>query len=233
MNKSLAFFGRQELLEKLYLFYAQRKHILFVGPEGVGKTALLRQASQRCPVLLCEDSSSLARICNGLESQLGWTHYRLDVVERKNRLLEHLKRRGEPVAFDQVRSTAPRVARFMGSLGDCIPIWIACRSDQSKEIGRVWEQLYKFTRIELPPLTRVETAALIENAILQGNIQVDAREQVGYLHQLSRGLPRLLEGLLIELSERKYKIDSSFGRHLLDLDRRIHEFIDSGTRSRR
>jgi hypothetical protein len=233
MNKSLAFFGRQEVIDKLCLLYAQRKHALIVGPEGVGKTALLRQVNQRCPMLLCEESASLRRICDCLERQLGWPHYKLAVVERKNRLLEYLERHCEIVAFDQVRSTPPRVARFMGSLRDHVPIWIACCSDHRKEIGRVWEHLYKFTRIELPPLTRGETSALIENAIVQGNIQVDARDHVGYLHQLSKGVPRLLEGLLIELSERKYKIDSSFGRHLLDLDRRIHELTNTGASSRR
>jgi ABC-type phosphate/phosphonate transport system ATPase subunit len=102
MNKSLAFFGRQEVIDKLCLLYAQRKHVLIVGPEGVGKTALLRQVNQRCPMLLCEESSSLRRICESLERQLGWTHFKLTVIERKNRLLMYLERRGEPVAFDQL-----------------------------------------------------------------------------------------------------------------------------------
>jgi MoxR-like ATPase len=40
MNKSLAFFGRQELIDNLGLLFAQRRHVLIVGIEGVGKTAL-------------------------------------------------------------------------------------------------------------------------------------------------------------------------------------------------
>jgi hypothetical protein len=59
--------------------------------------------------------------------------------------------------------------------------------------------------------------------ILTKAIQADAREHSAYLHRLSKGVPRVLEELLIELATRKYKIDSSFGRHLLDLDRRIRE----------
>jgi hypothetical protein len=223
MNESFAFFGRQELIEKLRRLYAERKHVLIVGAEGIGKTALLRQVNQSCPILLCEESSSLRRICDSLECQLGWADYKLNVVERKNRLLIYLERRGEPVAFDQVALIPPRVARFIGHLGDHIPVWIACRSDQRKEIGRVWEYLYRFTRIELLPLTRIETSALIENAVARGNIQADAREHSAYLHQLSKGVPRVLEDLLMELATRKYKIDTSFGRHLLDIDRRIRE----------
>ncbi len=33
MNKSLAFFGRQELIENLCVLYAQRKRVLIVGAE--------------------------------------------------------------------------------------------------------------------------------------------------------------------------------------------------------
>jgi hypothetical protein len=223
MNENVAFFGRQELIEKLRRLYAERKHVLIVGPEGIGKTALLRQVNQSCPIFLCEESSSLRRICDSLERQLGWARYKLNVVERKNRLLIYLERRGEPVAFDQAALIPPPVARFIGHLGGHIPVWIACRSDQRKEIGRVWEYLYRFTRIELLPLTRIETSALIEHAVARGKIQADAREHSAYLHQLSKGVPRVLEELLMELAARKYKIDSSLGRHLLDLDRRIRE----------
>jgi hypothetical protein len=180
-----------------------------------------------------EETSSLRRICDSLERQLGWTHSKLIVIERKNRLLEYLERRGEPVAFDQVALTPPRIARFIGRLADHIPVWIVCRSDHSKEIGRVWEHLYKFTRVEVLPLTRGETAALIENAVAQGNIQADAREHTAYLHQLSKGVPRTLEELLIELAARKYRINNSFGRHLLELDRRIHEIADISAKSGR
>jgi len=232
MNKSLAFFGRRALIENLCIFYAQRKHILVVGTEGMGKTALLRQINHSCPMLLCEETSSLRRICDSLERQLGWTHYKLNIVERKNRLLAYLERRGEPVAFDQVALTPPRVARFIGRLADKIPVWIACRSDHSKEIGGVWEHLYKFTRVELPPLTRGEVCALIEHAVVQGYIQPDAREHTAFLYKLSKGVPRILEELLIELAARKYRIDSSFGQHLLELDRRIHEIADVSAKLR-
>ncbi|MBV8223885.1 MAG: hypothetical protein JO232_01710 [Verrucomicrobia bacterium] len=55
-------------------------------------------------------------------------------------------------------------------------------------------------RVEVPPLTRDETSALIESSVAQGHIQTDARSHVAYLHQLSKGIPRVLEELLIELA---------------------------------
>jgi hypothetical protein len=223
VNKSFAFFGREREIDELRTLYALRKHVLVVGPAGIGKTALVRQIRQRCPVLVCEETSSLRRICDSLERQLGWSHHKLNVIERKNRLLAHLIRRGEPVAFDHVAHSVPRVARFIAHLAEQIPIWIACRSDRPDEIGHIWPELYRFARIELTPLSEVETRMLVDEAVAQGNIQADARKHADDLHRMSGGNPRILEEMLIELAAREYKIESSFGLELLDLDRRIHE----------
>jgi hypothetical protein len=223
MNKSFAFFGRDKVIQQLRSWHALRKPVLIVGPGGIGKTALLRQIRQYCPLLVCEETSSLRRICDSIERQLGWTHHKPNVIERKNRLFAHLLRRGEQVAFDHVAHTPPRVARFMAFLAEKIPVWIACRSDRPHEIGHIWQNLYKFVRLELAPFTAEDTARFILEAIAAGNIQADARERLDELHRMSAGNPRLLEELLIELAAREYKIDSSFGLGLLDLDRRIHE----------
>jgi ABC-type phosphate/phosphonate transport system ATPase subunit len=118
MNKSFAFFGRNKEIQQLRSWHALRKHVLVVGPAGIGKTALLRQIRQQSSLLSCEDTSSLRRICDSIERQLGWTHHKLNIIERKNRLLAHLVRRDEPVAFDHVAHTAPRVARFIALLAE-------------------------------------------------------------------------------------------------------------------
>lgn len=223
MNMSFTFFGRKREIDQLLTLHALRKHVLIVGLAGIGKTALLRQVRQYCPLLLCEETSSLRRIYDSLERQLGWVHHKLNMIERKNRLLAYLLRRGEPIAFDHVSRTTPRIARFIAHLGEQIPIWIACRSDKPQVIGHIWPELYKFTRVEISPLTKIETRALVAEAITQGNIQGDACKHIDKLYQMSGGNPRILEELLIELGARKYKIDSSFGLDLLNLDRRIHE----------
>jgi hypothetical protein len=100
-------------------------------------------------------------------------------------------------------------------------VWIAARSDQRREIGHVWEYLFSFTRIEIAPLTLVEASDLIANAVESGRIQTDASQHSGALYRISKGVPRVLEELLVELPARNYKIDSSFGLHLLELDRQI------------
>jgi hypothetical protein len=222
MNKSFAFFGREKEIEQLRTLHALRKHVLIVGPAGIGKTALLRQIRQHCPLLVCEETSSLRRICDSIERQLGRTHYKINVIERKNRLLAHLERRGEPVAFDHVAHTPRRVARFMAFLAEKIPVWIACRSDRAHEIGHIWEHLYQFTRMEIAPFTDEDTGEFVLEAIAEGNIQPDAAEHLDELHRMSEGNPRVLEQLLMELASHEYKMDGVCGLELLGLDRRIH-----------
>ncbi|MGI8432079.1 MAG: hypothetical protein ACR2MW_07310 [Chthoniobacterales bacterium] len=92
--------------------------------------------------------------------------------------------------------TAPRAARYMGRLGVPIPIWIACRSNPSSEIGHVWQYLCKFTRIAIPPLSTAETQRLIAETIAAGNIQSDAGRHMRELHRLSAGDPRKLDTAL-------------------------------------
>jgi len=229
MNHSLAFAGHERGISHLRDLYSARKCVLLVGPAGIGKTALLQHMRQQLPMLLCEETSSLRRICDGLERQLGWTHYKMNVIERKNRLLQYLARRGEPVALDHLALTPPRVARFIAGLSEGVPVWVACRSDAPHEIGRVWEYLYKFVRVEVHPLTRQEAKLLVEHAVAIGSIQPEAKAHANHLCRLSKGNPRILERLLIELAGRKYKMNKPFGWHLLDIDRRIHEFTDNAS----
>jgi hypothetical protein len=230
VNKSLAFFGRDEQLARLRELYTLHKSVILVGPAGIGKTALLRQTRQSCPLLICEDSSSLRRICDCLETELGWTHHKLNVVERKNKLLAYLRRRGQAVAFDHVAFTPPRVARFIAMLNESIPVWIGCRSIQPDAIGRLWEYIYNFTLVEVPPLIFPEAQRLISAAAEARNIQEDACGHARELFAMSQGNPRILEELLIELAAREYKMDSEFGLNLLAIDREIRE-IDVATKA--
>ena len=230
MNKRFVFFGRQKEVEQLGALHALRKYVLIVGPAGIGKTALLQLIRQHCPLLLCEETSSLRRICDSIERELGWTYHKLNVIARKNKLLAQLEKRGELVVFDHVAHTPPRVARFIAFLAAKIPVWIACRADHPHEIGHIWPELYKFVRVEILPLTPAETRAIVEQAATLGNIQADAQAHADQLHRMCGGSPRILKELLIELGTRRYRIDGAFGLDLLELDRRIHE-IDLSIRA--
>jgi hypothetical protein len=218
---------RKAIVQQLCSLYSQRKHVLLVGAAGIGKTRMLLDVSMLQPLQICAETSCLTQICTSLERHLGWHHEPARVIERKNRLLNYLISRKEPLAFDHVAATPPRVARFIAHLTDHFPIWIACRSDSRKEIGHIWSHLYRFTRIEIPPLTTTESAALIEHAVLSGKVRPDIRRHDLELHRLSQGIPGVMEHLLTELATRNYDLDDSFGRRLLVLDRRLSEVRNS------
>ena len=150
MNNDFGFFGRKREIDELLVLHALGKHVLIVGPPGIGKTALLRHVRQHCSFLICEETSTLRRVCDSLERQLGWAHHKLDLIKRKNRLLVYLLRLGEPVVFDQCHE--PRRA-LRGSLrillirfrfGSCVVLTSHTIS------GTSGLQLYKFVRIEVP-----------------------------------------------------------------------------------
>lgn len=216
------FVGRDKEIQVLLHAYRARRHVLIVGPAGIGKTALLRHAQNQLRLVVCEETSSLRRICESLERHFGWTHRNMNVIERKNRLLPYLARRAQSVALDSVALTPPRIARFIHHLIERVPVWIACRSSQAKQIGAVWQHLHHFERIDLPPILRNDTAGLIRSAISAGRVAPSAANHIAKLHRIARGNPRVLEELLIELSSRDYDLDDSFDGKLLDLDRRIH-----------
>jgi hypothetical protein len=223
INMGLAFAGREPEVKQLRALFAERKNVVLIGPAGIGKSALLSQMKLHSSLLICEDTSKLSRICDALERQLGWTHVRLNVIERKNRLIQYIERRGQPVAFDQISQTPPRIARFMAHLSQHVPVWIVCRSELPHDIGRVWEYLAGFVRVHVGPLTRTESQLLVRQAVENGAIQKDALQHLPLLHRISHGNPRILENLFVEMAARDYKMGTSFGRALLDLDRRIGE----------
>jgi predicted AAA+ superfamily ATPase len=214
---------RDQLLQELRRLHCQRKNVLLVGPAGIGKTTLLRTLADTLPLTICDETSSLVRLCDSLGNRIGWSQEKSGIIVRKNQLLRYLRMHPDPIVFDHVAETQPRVARFIGHLLDELPVWIACCSDRRRDIGHIWENLYRFVRVEIPPFTEREAAHLIEVAVDSGKIQPDAVRHCADLYRISQGSPRILQELLTELAARKYNLNSSAGRRLLKLDRRIHE----------
>jgi hypothetical protein len=224
-----ALIHREVLLRQLRALYSEKKNVLIMGPAGIGKTTLLLGLSRTLPLQICDDCSSLGRICDILERQFGWNDSKLNLTERKNRLLRYLEQRNHPIAFDHVATVRPRAARFIARLIPPAPVWIACRSGQRKEIGHLWEHLYSFTRITVPPFSMAETSAMIEHAMTAGMIQSEVIRYTAHLHRISKGVPRILYQLLNMLKNHRYNIAVSSGLKLLELDRKISQLIDSAS----
>src|ERR1700740_478982 len=214
---------RDQLLQELRPLHWRQRNVLLVGPAGIGKTTLLRTLAETLPLTVCDETSSLGRLCDCLEQRIGWSHEKLSIIVRKNRLLRYLRTHPNPIVLDHVAETGPRVARFIGHLRDDLSGWDGCGSDRRRDIGHVWENLYRFVRVEIPPSTEREAAFLIEVAVDSGKIQPDAVRHCAVLYRISQGSPHLLQELITELGARKYNLNSAAGLRLLELDRRIHK----------
>jgi hypothetical protein len=223
IETGLAFAGRESQLDQLHALFAQRRHVLLIGPAGIGKSALLRHFGSGASLLFCKETSRLSQICDGLERQLGCNHPRLTVSERKKRLISYVAKRGQPIVFDHLAHTPPRIAGFIALLTQHVPVWISCRSEMPQYIGHVWECLSDFVHLRLSPLKKSDTRLLIAQAIEKGTIRSDALDHFETLYRMSKGNPWLLKELLIELSTRQYKMATSFRRCLPALEGRMRE----------
>ena len=158
------FVGRQTELAQLRDLHSQRKHVLILGPAGVGKSTLIEQLRQPLSLLIAARPAHLGEICAALEPQLGLEPAGLRLLQRKQRLREAVTAAGKTVVFDGVSWTSPKVSAFLESVIERVPVWICARSEHPWDIGHFWPFLVRFQRMEAHAFHPSETQALVESA---------------------------------------------------------------------
>lgn len=221
----LPFVGRRKEAARLADLHAQRKHVLILGPAGVGKSALVAHLRGQLPLLWCPRSAHLGEICDALEAELGLKSEDLKLVQRKQRLRPALADAGNTVVFDGVVWTGPQLSSFLESVVERVPVWLCARSEHSWDIGHLWPLLVRFERVELRPFQRAETQALVETAVTRRMVPADTLRIVGWLQRRSAGSPLVLRALFEELATGHYDLSNPFALRRLELDRRIHEVL--------
>ncbi len=220
---AIPFVGRESEIARLRHLHAQRRHVLLLGPAGVGKSALIQQLARHLPLLISPKSTRLAEMFGALEQSLGLNAADLRLVQRKNRLLTALARAGQTVVFDGVEWTTPRLSSFLECVCARVPVWIATRSEHSWDIGHFWPELTRFERVEMRPLPPPETRALVGAVIQRSGVPPETAGIVAWLQRRSAGNPGMLRAFLQELAAGRYDLRSRAALRRLELDRRIHE----------
>jgi energy-coupling factor transporter ATP-binding protein EcfA2 len=221
MKLPLPFIGRRIEMVKLRRLHARGAHVLVVGPEGVGKSAMVNHLRKSLPLVICGNSESLGEICRNLEMDLNSTAPRLPLVQRKNRLLKMLAETGQTVVFDGVSWTTPRISSFLERVMELGPVWICARSELARDIGHFWPLLARLATVKLRPFHFSETSAVLGAAIESGQIPPSVEPFARSLHQLARGLPLTLCELLEQFAAGHYDLSRRAGWQLLETDRRI------------
>jgi len=221
MKPALPFVSRKREAAQLRRLHAQRKHVLIVGPEGVGKSSLIAHLRETLPLVLCLQSRILGEICRHLETELNLVAPQLPLVQRKNRLLQVLAETRRTVVFDGVGWTTPKVSSFLESATERAPVWICARSERARDIGHFWPLLARFKKIELRPFHLSDTRALLTAAAETGQVPPMTASFARQLHRLSGGLPLALYELLEHFVAGHYDLSRRTGLQLLKLDRRI------------
>ena len=218
---ALPFVGRIKEIAQLQRLHKQRKHVLILGPKGVGKSALVARLRESLGLRVCPASERLSEICEALEREFDLEAGDLHIVQRKNRLLKLLKGTKHAVVFDGAGWTTPKLNSFIENVSERVPVWICARSEHPWDIGHVWPLLVRFEKVEIKPFHPAETRGLIETAIRLGVVPPSVADTVERLHHLCAGNPGVLCELIEGLATGHYDPHRTFDLRLLDLDRRI------------
>lgn len=234
MRIALPFVGREKEIQRLRELHKQHRHVLILGPTGVGKSALASHLRESLGLRVCPASERLSEICEALEHEFDFEAGDLHLVRRKNRLLKTLKGTTRPVVFDGASWTTPKLSSFIESVSERVPVWLCARSERPWDIGRIWPLLVRFEHVELKPFHPSETLLLVGAAVRDGSVPADTLDIVEWLHRHAAGSPKILCELLKEIARGHYDLNQPLALRRLDLDRRIHEiFPDASTSSRK
>ena len=234
MNIQFPFIGREKQIAWLRQFHRERCHVLVLGPEGIGKSALIEQVRLPLGLWVCPHSEHFSEICESLECQLGLKADGLLVVKRKNRILKLLReQQNVTVVFDGAAWTTPKLGTFIENVCSCAPVWLCARSEHPWDIGRVWPLLVRFQHIELKPLHPKETHRLVAAAVREEIVPEKTLNIVDWLHRHAEGNPKIVCELLSEIAHGRYDFNNPHSLRLLDLDRRIHEIFPRSTDNRK
>ena len=225
MNLQSPFVGREKEIEQLRTLYKRRRHVLILGPAGVGKSALVARMRESLGLRICPASERLSEICETLEREFDLDAGDLHLVRRKNRLLKALKGSKRPVVFDRASWTTPKLSSFIESVTERVPVWMCVRSERPWDIGHIWPLLVRFEHVEVKPFHPSETLLLIGAAVRDGRVPADTLNIVEWLHRHSAGNPKILTELLEEVARGHYDLSNPLALRRLDLDRRIHEIF--------
>jgi hypothetical protein len=210
----------------------QRKNILMVGPEGVGKSAVVDHVLAGGAiknVLYSKSSASLKEtLANMAEFALGSKNlHQKNILSLKKICYQLLESIPDYAILDHMAWVAPKFYGFLTYLKEQkITFIIATRSSDKKDIGHLWMGLYDFERLEIKNLDQAGTGQLIYYCAQSLDLKLpEATHFKNEVFKISKGNPKIIKELCRLAREEKYRPEGHIDVKLIDLDRRIKNAV--------
>lgn len=224
--------GREQECRLLNELTGQKKNILILGPEGVGKTAIVDHVlaeGQMKDVLRSKSSTSLKEtLVNMIQSAFGSKDLqKKNILTLKKICCELLDQSPEYVVLDHVAWVEPRFYGFLTYLKERkIPLIIVARKADKGNVGRLWMGLYDFKKLEIKNLEEPNTGRLVDCYIARFDLKMETvTDFKKAIFKISGGNPKIIKELCDLARDEKYRAKGYTDVKLMDLDRRIKSSI--------
>ena len=223
--------GREKEYAQISALMSQRKNIAILGPEGVGKTAIINKilADQfnSKKYLYSKDSSTFREALTCLVLSGSNTRVKIrekDIVALRKMLYSILNKNPKYVIFDRIIRVESKYCSFLEYLIEKNqPLIIISQGIDKKPMGYLRYLLHNFEKVEVLNFSRVATDRLVDHYIVKFNIRVAEPDSFKKaIFYFSKGNPRAVKQICSLARDTKYRKDESIDVRLINLDRRIN-----------
>ena len=191
--------GREPECRLLNELMRERKNILILGPEGVGKSAIVEHVLADGPaknVFYSKRSTSLKEtLVNMVEFAIGSKNLKQkNILNLKKICYQLLEARPDYAVLDHVVWVEPKLYGFLTYLKELkITFVIVTRTQDKKNIGHLWMGLYDFEKLEIKNLNQAHAAQLIDHYASSFNLKVDTvTDFKKEVFKISEGNPKII-----------------------------------------
>lgn len=204
--------GREKERRLLGDLMGQRKNVLILGAEGVGKSAILEKVVMSGPVkniLYSKRSTTLKEtLVNLVGSTVGGKELqKKNILSLKKTCYQLLDAKPEYAVLDQIGWLEPKFYGFLTYMKERnIPFIIATRKPGKKNVGHLWMGLYDYETVEIRNLDAIETGQFVDCYAAALDLKIDAladfRKEI---FKYSGGNPKIIRDLCQLARNKKFR----------------------------
>ncbi|HXF75970.1 MAG TPA: ATP-binding protein [Methylomirabilota bacterium] len=224
--------GREHEQRALLGFIEQKRSVLILGDEGVGKSAILEDVVAASPVKNILYSRHSVTLKETLVNFIGFALGRKDVQKKNILSLKKLcyallDASPDYAVLDHIGWVEPKFYGFLTYVKERgIPFIVATRRPGKKSVGHLWMGLYDFETLEIKNLDPRRSDQLVEYYASVFNLKIAADSDFKKdIFKFSRGNPKIIKELCELARDDRYRTKGYIDVKLMDLDRRIQSAV--------